>query len=31
MLVFGITDGQTNALRAFANPDEAHVKTSTIA
>ena len=31
MLVFRITDGQTDELRAFANPHAAHVKTSTIA
>ena len=31
MLVFRITDGQTDELRAFANPREARVKTSTIA
>jgi len=31
MLVFLITDGQTDELHGFANPHEAHVKTSTIA
>jgi hypothetical protein len=31
MLVFRITDGQTDELRAFANPNEAQVKSSTIA